>query len=190
MADVCPNAPKKAHPFLARIEKMLEHEKIQYWVMSNGCTAGVFFDAEKGTVLLFKFSVPGHIHWSRATESVTFNEGDWKKFRKWCKDFDYIVRMDFFSPDAYRHKWNSTSLQCKYHIRAMNFSKNQVSLRCAAVLTGDNAPDNTENCEVRYDRTSWHDLQRYFRQIDELFQKTGRDKEMMQIKVKLEDLLF
>lgn len=74
-----------------------------------------FLNAEKGDIVLFKFSVPGHFHWSSASP-----ECDGKKFCIWSKDFEYIVRIEFFLPEAYRHTWrSSTSPQKKKnHTRA------------------------------------------------------------------------
>lgn len=63
-----------------------------------------FLNAEKGDIVLFKFSVPGHFHWSSASP-----ECDGKKYCIWSKDFEYIVRIEFFLPEAYRHTWRSST---------------------------------------------------------------------------------
>ncbi|KAK3563895.1 hypothetical protein QTP86_004830 [Hemibagrus guttatus] len=140
-------------------------------------------NTESAEVVLFSLSGRGHIHWSCATEAVTFDRSDWQKFRKCCKNFEYIVRLNLFSPEAYRHKWkNHASPQLTYRVRATNFSEDQVSLCISTTTTDDSASDNKENDEVMYICTNWNELKQYFNQIDELFQKVEKIKEMEEIK--------
>ncbi|KAF5880254.1 Actin cytoskeleton-regulatory complex protein PAN1 [Clarias magur] len=185
----CPDAPKKSMATLTRILTFSEHEKIQYWGLTNGCTTGFIFNEEKD-VTLFKLSEPGRIHWSKATERITFDQLNWKKFRKWCKDLEYYIVQDVFSPEAFKRKWRSkSSPQDTYHMRLTNFAKNEVSLHCYNMIFGDDWLEvNKHSGCVRYDRTSWEELRCCFKQIDDLFLQLERNKETSEIKLRLTDL--
>ncbi|MGL5802632.1 MAG: hypothetical protein ACRCX7_08610 [Cetobacterium sp.] len=185
----CPDAPKKAKSTFARFTNILDHENIKYWSLSNGCTAGFYFNVESAEVVLFRLSGRGHIHWSCATEAVTFDRSDWGKFRECCKNFEFSNRLDFFSPEAYRHKWkNHASPQLTHRVRATHFSEDQLSLRISTTTTDDGASDHKENGQVMYIYTNWNQLKQYFNQIHELFQKVEKIKEMDGIKQRLEEL--
>lgn len=107
-------------PSLLRFENILKYDQIQY------CINGFSFNEKKGSVVLFTVSVLWPIHCSSSTESVTFDRWDCGKFHKWCKVFDYIIRMDFFSPDPYSHRGGNReevqlSITCIMYVMCLRF---------------------------------------------------------------------